>query len=508
MFFNEVTPLMSLGQSVYNQQNSQSDLPPPAKKIKTKIYSVGVNHIPTPPPQPPLQLASPLFNNSLSIQAFDQNHFISCCMRGDLEGIKTELRDHGNEQKKLLEGLYFSTVFKQKFAAIHFVDEQEVDQKLDGFRAIKAGLSSNWNKETEEIVCYLISRTQIVSNDDRLVVFNLAVRNGYSLALQEFFINCGFKIHESDNLVLRTAATFGRVNQVKDLLKNPNVDPGALDNEALRYASANGHLEVVDMLLRWKRHNLKLDPQVNGNEALLSAIKGKHAQVALRLIQDDRVQPIAQSFAMAKRLVKRGLISVMEALLKSEKIDPAISHERITNFPIQYAMRLGNIPMVNVLLSHKKVNPFADKKNGYYNLERYLNIQVEGTINSLLKDPYARIYREENKKHFRHVIKHLIRHNQTNHLTTCLSEPRIFNTFDFDKWLRFAEQISKGYGNIPQDDPNKGVLFAEGNVGALLEMYQKRKTPEIKTQEDSFPADLIQSWLNDSAEIENKFPTE
>ena len=52
-----------------------------------------------------------------------------------------------------------------------------------------------------------------------------------------------------DNYVIRYASDNGHLEIVKYLSTLPGVDPSADDNEAIRYASWNGHLEVVKYLI-------------------------------------------------------------------------------------------------------------------------------------------------------------------------------------------------------------------------------------------------------------------
>ena len=54
-----------------------------------------------------------------------------------------------------------------------------------------------------------------------------------------------------------TACWYGEnMNIIKHLLKHPDFDPSVNDNRAIRWASSNGHLEIVT-------HLLKLDPDLN-----------------------------------------------------------------------------------------------------------------------------------------------------------------------------------------------------------------------------------------------------
>ena len=53
---------------------------------------------------------------------------------------------------------------------------------------------------------------------------------------------------------------------MKLLLKDSRVDPAANNNEAIRYANSNGHVEVVKLLLKDSR----VDPAARNNAAIWS----------------------------------------------------------------------------------------------------------------------------------------------------------------------------------------------------------------------------------------------
>ena len=94
-----------------------------------------------------------------------------------------------------------------------------------------------------------------------------------------------------------------------------NMDPSANDNYAIRLASLNGHLAVVDRLLKDPR----VDPSANDNYAIrLSSYYGHHLVVD-RLLQDPRVDPSAADNE-AIRAANSNL--VVDRLLKDPRVDP------------------------------------------------------------------------------------------------------------------------------------------------------------------------------------------
>jgi hypothetical protein len=67
------------------------------------------------------------------------------------------------------------------------------------------------------------------------------------LEVVELLIKNGADLHVGDDLALRWASRNGHLEIVKFLLEN-GADLHALDDCALRAASRNGHLEVVELL--------------------------------------------------------------------------------------------------------------------------------------------------------------------------------------------------------------------------------------------------------------------
>ena len=86
---------------------------------------------------------------------------------------------------------------------------------------------------------------------------------------------------------LKRATKEGDLNLVNILIET-NFDPSADDNYAIRYTSGNGHLNVLNRLLKDDR----VDPSANNNYAIRFATKYKHLNVVNRLKQDPRVKAL------------------------------------------------------------------------------------------------------------------------------------------------------------------------------------------------------------------------
>ena len=69
---------------------------------------------------------------------------------------------------------------------------------------------------------------------------------------------------------LRYASLNGRLEVVRELLKDSRVDPSVVNNYAIQWASRNGHLEVVRELLKDSR----VDPSASNNYVIQCASRG------------------------------------------------------------------------------------------------------------------------------------------------------------------------------------------------------------------------------------------
>jgi ankyrin repeat protein len=109
----------------------------------------------------------------------------------------------------------------------------------------------------------------------------------------------------------------------------------------------HGHTEVVRELLR------RVDPSVHENLALLWASFNGHVEVVQLLLQDPRVNPAAQKNAPIRHASYHGYAEVVRVLLKDPRVDPAVSD----NKPIRLAAENGHVEVVRVLLRDSRVDP-------------------------------------------------------------------------------------------------------------------------------------------------------
>jgi ankyrin repeat protein len=172
---------------------------------------------------------------------------------------------------------------------------------------------------------------------------------------------------ESDELLvdddaLWRAAENGHVDVVDCLLRHAMFDPSADNNRAIRLAAENGHLAVVERLLRDER----VDPSARDNFVVRWAAENGHLAVVDRLLQDKRVDPSANDNVAVGLAAKNGHLAVVERLLQDERVDPSTRD----NWAIEWAAENGHVAVVERLLEDDRV--FAvDVRNSPEHLKRF-----------------------------------------------------------------------------------------------------------------------------------------
>jgi hypothetical protein len=104
-------------------------------------------------------------------------------------------------------------------------------------------------------------------------------------ALNRIFDNTFFRLFEG---VLCKACLCGRLNLVRYLIEQKQVDPGALGNLPIRWAAQKGHTTVVDYLLK----HPQVDPTSPNqyNFALIAAYDANFKETVRLLWEDIRVK--------------------------------------------------------------------------------------------------------------------------------------------------------------------------------------------------------------------------
>jgi ankyrin repeat protein len=159
-------------------------------------------------------------------------------------------------------------------------------------------------------------------------------------------------------------------------MKHPRVNPSDDDNNSIVCASMNGHIHVVEELLKDPR----VDPGYDGNWALRKSIKKGNVMMVNLLLNDKRIVPDIETM---KDVIENDCVEVMREMLKNKKVnlkgvlqlavikerleiikllldDPRVDPSDNSDTCIQYASESGNFEIVWLLLSDPRVNPGAN----------------------------------------------------------------------------------------------------------------------------------------------------
>jgi len=156
----------------------------------------------------------------------------------------------------------------------------------------------------------------------------------------------------NDNKAIRYASSNGHAEVVKLLLADPRVDPSVYDNYSIRYASLNDHVEVVKLLLADPR----VDPSVNDNYAIQSASRNGHIEVVKLLLSDPRVDPSLYDNESIRCTSSNGHTEIVKLLLADARVDPSA----VLNYSIRSASLNGHVEVIKALLNDPRVNPSID----------------------------------------------------------------------------------------------------------------------------------------------------
>ncbi|KAJ3012973.1 UNVERIFIED_CONTAM: hypothetical protein HDU68_000930 [Siphonaria sp. JEL0065] len=96
-------------------------------------------------------------------------------------------------------------------------------------------------------------------------------------------------------------------------------DPAINNNYGIRYASLQGHVDVVKLLLSTK----KVDPSADGQYALKRACVRGYEEIVQLLLKDDRVDPSVDDNYAFRAAAAHGHAGIVLALLKHPKVKPS-----------------------------------------------------------------------------------------------------------------------------------------------------------------------------------------
>ncbi|KAI8892201.1 ankyrin repeat-containing domain protein [Globomyces pollinis-pini] len=123
------------------------------------------------------------------------------------------------------------------------------------------------------------------------------------------------------------------ISIVEMLLSDSRVDPSASNNEAIRYAAHNGHLQV--------------------NCAIRHAAENGHLKVVELLVADSRVDPSANNNCAIQLAAQNGHLGIVKMLLAYSRVDPSANDK----YALRLAVTNGHLEVVKILLADSKVDP-------------------------------------------------------------------------------------------------------------------------------------------------------
>jgi surface antigen len=148
-----------------------------------------------------------------------------------------------------------------------------------------------------------------------------AAANGHVDVVDYLIRHAMFDPSGDANRAIQEAAVSGHIAVVERLLQDERVDPSANENYAVKGAATNGHLAVVERPLQDNR----VDPSANDNWAVRFAAYYGHFAVVERLLQDVRVDPSANDNRAVRLAASRGRLAVVDRLLEDDRVDFAVA---------------------------------------------------------------------------------------------------------------------------------------------------------------------------------------
>ena len=182
------------------------------------------------------------------------------------------------------------------------------------------------------------------------------------------------------NIILSESAKFGHANVVEVLLA-AGCDPRFSSNSAVRFASENGHLAVVEVLLAWKGEEnpfdwepmvsneqlIRVDPTAKRNYAIIAASRNGRLEVVKALLawegpNGERVNPTVMGNSAVRFASENGHLAVVKALLAWEgPNDKRVNPTAHDNYAVRFASENGHLAVVQALLAWKRPHRAATR---------------------------------------------------------------------------------------------------------------------------------------------------
>ncbi|KAJ3322563.1 hypothetical protein HDV06_002940 [Boothiomyces sp. JEL0866] len=271
------------------------------------------------------------------------------------------------------------------------------DPSLDGNIALILACK-NGHAEVVELLLQ-DSRVDPAVNNNSPIMF--AARNGHLGVVELLLKNPRVDPSDNDNSAMTLARDAGYKDVVQSLLNNPKVAllaafesqdqdkitalvssadfaPQFKNNYAIRMASTNGYVSIVESLLGDKRVN----PAANGNQALLGAIKNGHERIVEMLLNDFRVNISNQERLIFKTCCEYNRVKILYQMMNDKRFNP----EDVVSEGLLAATMRGNLEIVDALLSKADYLKAVKAGNIFSTVFKFAKSKNnKGIINALTK---------------------------------------------------------------------------------------------------------------------------
>ncbi|MBT4963220.1 MAG: hypothetical protein HOI53_04195 [Francisellaceae bacterium] len=205
-------------------------------------------------------------------------------------------------------------------------------------------------------VCFLLTVSSITPSTDDNYALSESVKEGH-IEIVDLLLRDPrvVPVRNRKCVAAELAAAYGHKDILIRLLHEDSVEPSGGRNSIIRLASANGNEDIVEMMLEYPTVN----PGDANNSALILAVKGRHLNVANILIRDDRVVPSARDNYPICKASFNGDIEMVELLLNCHSVNPAARN----NLPFRIAAKNNHPKVLHLLSNDNRVNLFGNNNS-------------------------------------------------------------------------------------------------------------------------------------------------
>jgi ankyrin repeat protein len=170
------------------------------------------------------------------------------------------------------------------------------------------------------------------------------------------------RTNESIYQTFKYAINDNDISKVKELLKDPQINPEQEHSWSLRYACSFGRYNIVKLLLEDGR----ADPTVFIQSCVKIASEENHPRILRLLLKDTRVIPESDENYALEIAAAYGNFTCFKLLLNDERTS-AYNNEKKSYESLLLASDKGHFDIVNLLLKDKKIRYSKDVDQAFRN---------------------------------------------------------------------------------------------------------------------------------------------